>query len=370
MNASPGWFRSLGRTGVKVSPLTLGAMNFGAIYNPDRDEAARVIAAALDAGINIIDTADVYSEGESEEIVGKALRGKRDNVVLASKFHGQIGTEVNQRGNSRRWILRAVEDSLRRLGTDYLDLYQVHRPDPDTDLDDTLGALSDLVRQGKIRYYGTTTFEPHQVLEAQYLARARGYARPATEQPPYSILARGIERALLPVAEQFGLGTLTWSPLAGGWLSGRWKRGEQVETSARAVRNAPRHDPELPVNRVKREAAEKLLDLADASGVTLAGLSVAWVLRHPAVTSVIIGPRTLAQLTPLLDAPSLVLDDDLLDAIDAIVPPGVTLNPADEGYAPPSLTDKARRRLVVPAGTPTVGAGVAPADADRQDVSR
>jgi len=361
MTTSPDWYRPLGRTGVRVSPLTLGAMNFGATFNPDHAEAERVIAAALDAGINIIDTADVYSQGESEEIVGRAIKGKRDDIVLASKFHGQIGTEVNQRGNSRRWITASVEASLRRLDTDHLDLLQVHRPDPDTDIDDTLGALSDLVRAGKIRYYGTTTFEPHQVLEAQYVARARGYVVPSTEQPPYSILARGVERGLLPVAQQFGLGTLTWSPLAGGWLSGRWRRGETVQTSARAERNAPRHDQELPANRLKREAAEQLLDLADAAGIGLVDLSLAFVLQHPGVTSVIIGPRTLDQLTSQLGAPSITLDDDLLDAIDAIVPPGVTLNPADAGYAPPSITDASARRRVVPAGTATVGTGISTA---------
>ncbi|WP_432827276.1 aldo/keto reductase [Dactylosporangium sp. CA-092794] len=350
MAGTAGWFRPFGRTGVKVSPLTLGAMNFGADFNPDRTEAERVIAAAVDAGINVIDTADVYSQGESEEIVGRALRGRRDRIVLASKFHGQFGTGVNDRGNSRRWIHRAVEASLRRLNTDHLDLYQVHRPDPDTDLDETLGALSDLVRQGKIRYYGTSTFEPHQVLEAQYLARAGGHVAPSSEQPPYSILARGIERALLPVVEQFRLGTLTWSPLAGGWLSGRWRRGAEVASSARAGIMASRHDPASAANRRKRQAAEQLLDLADAAGLGLVELSLAWVLRHPAVTSVIIGPRTVDQLAGPLTAPSIALDDDLLDAIDRIVPPGVTLNPADAGYAPPSITDPRTRRRAVPRG--------------------
>jgi aryl-alcohol dehydrogenase-like predicted oxidoreductase len=351
------WFRPLGRTGVQVSAMTLGAMNFGADFNPDRAEAERVIAAALDAGINLVDTADVYSQGESEEIVGRAVKGRRDEVVLASKFHGQLGTGVNQRGNSRRWINRAVEGSLRRLGTDHLDLYQVHRPDPGTDLQETIGALSDLVREGKIRYYGTSTFEPHQVLEAQYVARAEGLVAPSTEQAPYSILARGIERALLPVAEQFRLGTLTWSPLAGGWLSGRWRRGTEVPTSTRVGTMASRHDPESSANQLKREAAEQLLDLAEAAGLTLVDMSLAWVLSHPGVSSVIVGPRTVAQLESQLGAPSVVLDDDLLDAIDMIVAPGVTLNPADAGYAPPSITDASTRRRVVPLSRRTVGAG-------------
>lgn len=358
MSTTSGWYRPLGRTGVKVSPLTLGTMNFGSAFNPDREEALRVIHTALDAGINLVDTADVYSQGESEEIVGQALKGRRDDVVLATKFHGSIGEEVNHRGNSRRWVIKAVEDSLSRLGTDHIDLYQVHRPDPETDIEETLGALSDLVRQGKIRYYGTSTFEPHQVLEAQLIAGDRGLVRPSTEQPPYSILARGIERSLLPVAQQFGLGVLPWSPLAGGWLSGRWRKGADVAPSARAKRNAARHDPELPENRSKREAAEHLAELADQAGINLIELSLAFTLRHPGVSSVIIGPRTLDQLTNQLNAAHLDLHDDVLDAIDEIVPPGVTLNPADAGYQPPSLTDPDQRRRRLPPGVDATGEGV------------
>jgi aryl-alcohol dehydrogenase-like predicted oxidoreductase len=346
------WFRPLGRTGVQVSALTLGAMNFGSAFSTDPTEASRIIDAALDAGINLIDTADVYSQGESEEIVGRALRGRRDSVVLASKFHGQMGADVNRRGNSRRWINRAVDDSLHRLGTDHIDLYQVHRPDPSTPLEETLGALSDLVRAGKIRYYGTSTFEPHHVLEAQYLARSSHFVPASTEQAPYSLLARGVERALLPVAQQFALGVLTWSPLAGGWLSGRWRRGVDVQTSSRIGVMGSRHDPETPENRRKRQAAEQLLDLAEAADMSLVDMSLAWVLRHPAVSSVIVGPRNLDQLESQLRAPRIVLDDDLLDAIDAIVPPGVTLNPADAGYAPPSITDPATRRRPVAASQP------------------
>lgn len=356
---TPDWFRPFGRTGVHVSPLTLGAMNFGSQFGTGRDEAARIVAAALDAGVNVIDTADVYSQGESEEIVGHAIKGKRDRIVLASKFHGRLGNDVNRGGNSRRWLTSAVEESLRRLCTDHLDLYQVHRPDPHTDLGETLGALSDLVRAGKIRYFGTSTFEPHQVLEPQYLARAGGLVAASSEQAPYSILARGIERALLPVAEQFRLGVLTWSPLAGGWLSGRWRRGEQVTSSGRVGTMGSRHDQTTPSNLLKRVAAENLLDLSEAAGISLVELSLAWVLRHPGVTSVIIGPRTLDQLNQQLPAPGITLDDDLMDAIDEIVPPGVTLNPADAGYAPPSITEPRRRRL--PAGVPTVGVGEGPA---------
>lgn len=338
--------RLLGRTGVRVSPLTLGAMNFGATGNPDHGESIRIIHTALDAGINVIDTADVYSQGESETIVGKALAGgRRDDVVLATKFHGAIGDEINHRGNSRRWIHRAVEDSLRRLGTDHIDLYQVHRPEPGTDIDDTLGALSQLVQQGKIRYFGTSTFEPHEIVEAQWTAQRRNRERPATEQPPYSILARGAERAVLPLAQRYGLGVLPWSPLAGGWLSGRYRRDQTDPGPSRRVpRHRSRHDPELPANQRKRAAVERLTDLADESGLSLIHLSLAFVLHHPAVSSVIIGPRTLDHLQSQLGAVKVVLSDEILDRIDEIVAPGVTLNPADEGYQPPSLTDPAVRR--------------------------
>jgi aryl-alcohol dehydrogenase-like predicted oxidoreductase len=355
LSPTPGWYRPLGRTGIKVSTLTLGTMNFGPRYHPDDDLAVRVISSALDAGINFIDTADVY---DSEEVVGRALKGRREDVVLASKFFNRRGPDINHRGASRRWIFKAVEESLRKLDTDYLDLYQLHKPDPDTDIDETLGALSDLVHQGKIRYFGTTTSEAHHLVELQHVARERGHIRPVTEQPPYSILARDAERALLPVAEQYGLGVLTWSPLAGGWLSGRWRRGENVTASSRAKGNLPRHDPERLENVVKREAVEQLADLADEAGIRLATVSIAWILRHPAVSSVIVGPRTPQQLASLLEAPSLHLAGDLLDAIDAIVPPGVTLNPADRGWTPPSLSDAGRRRRSLPNGTKTVGAGV------------
>jgi aryl-alcohol dehydrogenase-like predicted oxidoreductase len=355
LSPTPDWYRPLGRTGIKVSPLTLGTMNFGPRYHPDDELAVRLISAALDAGINFIDTADVY---DSEEVVGRALKGRRDDVVLASKFFNSRSPEINHRGASRRWIFKAVEASLHKLDTDYLDLYQLHKPDPDTDYDETLGALSDLVHQGKIRYFGTTTSEAHHLVEMQHIARERGHVRPVTEQPPYSILARDAERALLPVAEQYGLGVLTWSPLAGGWLSGRWRRGERVSASSRAKGNAPRHDPDRLENGVKREAAEQLGDLANEAGIPLATLSIAWILRHPAVTSVILGPRTLEQLSSLLQAPSLVLDDDLLDAIDSIVPPGITLNPADRGWTPRSLGDARLRRRPVPKGAKTIGSGV------------
>ncbi|MCX4099204.1 aldo/keto reductase [Nocardia sp. alder85J] len=338
--------RHLGRTGVLVSPLTLGAMNFGAWANRDHDDAIRIVHRALDAGITVVDTADVYSQGENEEIVGRALAGRRDDVLLATKFHGQIGADPNAQGNSRRWILRAVEDSLRRLGTDHIDLYQVHRPDPAVPLEETLWALDDLVTAGKIRYYGTTTFEPHQLVEAQWIAADRQLRGPVTEQPPYSILARGAERATLPIAQRYGLGVLTWSPLAGGWLSGRYRSGADAPASTRLDRQPHRHDPALPVNQRKRALAEELSKLADEAGLSPVHLALAFVLQHPAVSTVIVGPRTLDQLDSQLGAVDVRLSADVLDRIDEIVAPGVTVNAADEGYLPPALTDSTLRRRV------------------------
>jgi aryl-alcohol dehydrogenase-like predicted oxidoreductase len=338
-------YRPFGRTGLKVSPLTLGTMMFGGYGNADHADSIRIIHRALDAGINLVDTADVYSQGESETIVGKALEGRRDDVVLATKFHGRMGDDVNRFGNSRRWILREVEDSLRRLRTDWIDLYQVHRPETDTDIEETLGALSDLVHAGKIRYVGTSTFLPSQLVEAQYVARGRGLVRPVAEQPPYSILARAVEREVLPVAERHSVAVLPWSPLAGGWLSGRYRRGEaSLPTSTRAERQPGRHDPTLPENARKLEAVLALTDLAEEAGVSLVHLALAFVLEHPAVTSAIIGPRTFEHLEAALDADKVSLGHDVLDRIDEIVPPGTTLNDADAGYVPPAVAELSLRR--------------------------
>ncbi|WUT00086.1 aldo/keto reductase [Streptomyces sp. NBC_00708] len=343
-------YRDFGRTGVKVSPLCLGTMMFGARGNPDHDDSVRIIHHALDAGINFVDTADVYSAGESETIVGKALAGgRRDNVVLATKFHGSLGTDPNEQGNSRRWIIREVENSLRRLGTDWIDLYQVHRPEPGTDFDETLGALSDLVHQGKIRYIGTSTFEPSAIVEGQWTAERRGRERVVAEQPPYSVLARGIEREVLPTARRYGLAVLTWSPLAGGWLSGRYRKGAGQPDSSRAARQAERFDIASPENAAKLDAAEALAQLADEAGITLVQLALAFVLEHPAVTSAIIGPRTLEQLTSQLGADQVRLSQDVLDRIDKIVPPGTNLSSRDAGYHPADLTDPALRRRSHPA---------------------
>jgi aryl-alcohol dehydrogenase-like predicted oxidoreductase len=336
--------RQLGATGVMVSPLCLGAMMFGAWGNPDHEDSIRVIHRALDAGVNFVDTADVYSRGESEEIVGKALKGRRDHVVLATKFHGAMGDDPNEQGNSRRWIMQEVESSLRRLRTDWIDLYQVHRPEPDTDVDETLGALTDLVRAGKIRYFGSSTFPAHAIVEAQWTAERRGRERFTCEQPPYSILVRGIERDVLPVCERYGMGVIPWSPLAGGWLSGRYRKGVDLPESTRAQRIPQRYDLSLPENRAKLEAADALAQLADEAGISLIHLAIAFVLRHPAVTAPIIGPRTMEQLESQLGAVEVELDDALLDRIDAIVPPGTNLNPVDAGYTPPALANPALRR--------------------------
>ncbi len=344
-------YRQLGRTGVQVSPLTLGAMMFGGWGNSDHDECIRIIHRALDAGINVIDTADVYARGESEEIVGAALKGRRDDVILATKFHGAMDDDdPNKAGNSRRWIIREVENSLRRLRTDHIDLYQVHRPRPEIDIDETLGALSDLVRQGKIRYFGTSTFLPSQIVEAQWVAERRHRERPVTEQPPYSILAREVERDVLPTAQRYGLGVLPWSPLAGGWLSGRYRRGEVAPTSSRQERQPARHDIDSPANARKLEAVYALSGLADEAGLSLIHLALAFVLEHPAVSSAIIGPRTLDHLESQLGVEKVTLTRDVLDRIDEIVPPGTTFNEADKGYAPPGLTDVALRRR-----TPSLG---------------
>ncbi|MFC9127821.1 aldo/keto reductase [Streptomyces sp. NPDC057099] len=337
--------RLLGRTGLSVSKMCLGAMMFGPWGNPDHDEATRTIHRALDAGINFIDTADVYSHGESEEIVGRAIKGRRDDIVLATKFHNPMGDDPNQRGNSRRWIMRAVEDSLRRLGTDYIDLYQAHRPSPDTDIEETLGALTDLVRQGKVRYLGSSTFPGSQIVEAQWAARDRRLERFVCEQAPYSMLVRGIEADVLPAAARHGMGVITYSPLAGGWLSGRWRQDADLPTPSPArQRLVDRFDMSLPVNQRKLEAAEALAQVAEDAGMTLIEMAIAFALNHPAVTSALIGPRTLQHLETQLPAADVTLDPAVLDRIDAIVTPGTVINPADSSFANPALEPTARRR--------------------------
>jgi aryl-alcohol dehydrogenase-like predicted oxidoreductase len=340
--------RKLGATGISVSPLCLGAMMFGAWGNTDHDESIAIIHAALDAGINFIDTADVYSRGESEKIVGKALKdGRRDSVVLATKAHGRMhDTDPNQFGNSRRWLVKEVEASLKRLKTDWIDLYQIHRPEPDTDIDQTLGALSDLVAAGKVRAIGSSTFPAWQIVQAQWVAEKRGRERFMCEQPPYSMLIRAVERDVLPACEEYGMGVIGWSPLAGGWLSGRYtKGGESPGESRRAQMIPSRYDMSIPGNQAKLAAAEKLAEVAEQAGMPLIEMSIRFVTSHRAVTAAIIGPRTMEQLQsqlPALEEP--VLSGEVLDRIDEVVPPGTNVNQADTGWDPPWLTDPSLRR--------------------------
>ena len=336
-------YRTLGRTGVHVSKLCLGTMMFGVWGNTDHDDCTRIIHRALDAGINFVDTADVYSAGESEEIVGKALKGRRDNVVLATKFWGPMGEDPNHGGVSRRWIITEVENSLRRLGTDRIDLYQMHRPDPNTDIDETLGALTDLVHQGKVRYIGSSSFSAGEIVEAQWTARDRRLERFRTEQPPYSLLVRGIELDVLPTARRHGMGILTYSPLAGGWLSGSWS-ADSSPTSPARQRLVARFDMSLAENQRKLAVVEQLAKVADEAGVSLIELAIAFVVNHPAVTSAIIGPRTMEQLDSQLPAADVALDPAVLDRIDEIVAPGVNLNPADTSYGEQVLQPSLRRR--------------------------
>ena len=337
-------YRTLGKTGIKVSPLCLGAMMLGDWGNKDHAEGVRIIHRALDAGINFIDTADVYSAGESEEIVGEALaQVDRSRVVLATKVHSPMGNDPNAQGNSRRWIMAECEHSLRRLGVDYIDLYQIHRPDDTVDVDETLGALSDLVHAGKIRSFGSSTFPAEQIVEAQWVAERRGRERFMTEQPPYSILVRAIERDVLPVAQTYGMGVIPWSPLAGGWLSGKFGDGKE-NSSRRATRVPGRYDLSLPANQRKLEIVTELSGLADEAGLTMIELALAFVLEHPAVSAAIIGPRTMDQLESQLTAPEVRLEAAVLDRIDGIVAPGTNVNAEDAGWAPSVLSKPRLRR--------------------------
>jgi aryl-alcohol dehydrogenase-like predicted oxidoreductase len=342
-------YRPLGRTGIRVSELCLGAMMLNAGGNPDHEDGARIVHRALDAGVNFVDTADAYAAGESEEIVGKALEGRRDDVVLATKVGLPFDDDPNHRGTSRRWIRRAVEGSLRRLRTDHIDLYQVHRLDPHTGLDETLGALSELVREGKVRAIGVSNASGAELVEAHWLAERRGHERFATDQPAYSMLTRAIEYDVLPTAERHGMGVLTYRPIEAGWLSGRFRKGRPVEPSgspARRARFADQLDPENPANAAKLDAVEQLALLAEDAGLTLVQLAVAFAVRHPAVTSTIIGPRTIEHLDGYLAADGVVLSDDVLDRIDEIVPPGHTVNVGDNMWhtSTTALEAASRRR--------------------------
>ncbi|WP_407552211.1 aldo/keto reductase [Streptomyces sp. Pv4-95] len=338
-------YRTLGGTGIEVSAYCLGTMNFGLAGNPDHDDCTRIIHTALDQGINFVDTADMYSAGESETIVGKALKGRRDDVVLASKLHFQMGEGRNRSGNSRRWIVQAVEESLARLNTDRIDLYQVHRPDYTTDIEETLGALTDLVQQGKIRAFGCSAFPVEDIVESHHVSERRGLQRFRTEQPPYSMLARGIERAVLPACQRYRMGVLTWSPLAFGFLSGQYRLGQDIDlTKGRPAAVPSRFDPSIPANQAKLEAVEQFIDLASDLGCTLPELALAFVTTHPAVTSAIIGPRTMKQLEDAVKGASVTLDEAALDRIDEIVPPGTNLYDPIASWPPPAVADSALRR--------------------------
>ncbi|GAA2394440.1 aldo/keto reductase [Dactylosporangium salmoneum] len=333
--------RPLGRTGIQVSPYCLGTMTFGPAGNPDHDDCVRIIHRALDAGINFIDTADVYGgDGETERIVRKALRGRRDDVVLATKVNGPMGADPNRRGNSRRWIVTAVDASLRRLGVDHIDLYQVHHPEPGTDIEEALAALTDLQRAGKVRAIGHSSLPAAEIVEAQWVSERRGLARFRTEQPPYSILNRGIEREVLPVCARYGIGTLVWSPLAMGLLTGRYRKGGGEQASQARMHWVPRH----MTDERKLDAVERLVPIAEQAGLSLTHLALAFTITHPAVTSAIIGPRTMAHLDDLLAGAGATLDDDILDRIDEVVPPGVDLGPIDVSYVPPELAQPHLRR--------------------------
>lgn len=335
-------YRTLGRTGIKVSPYCLGAMMFGKLANPDHDDCVRIIHKALDAGVNFIDTADAYSRGESEEIVGKALKGRRDTIVLATKAHLPMGEDPNQQGNSRRWLIQAVDASLRRLQTDYIDLYQIHRPSPDTDIEETLSALTDLMRAGKVRAIGTSTFPVSEIVEAQWIAEKRGLARFRTEQPPYSILDRGIEREVVPTCQRYGMGVMVWSPLSKGMLTGRYRKGQPLPDSLRV-----KYFPKQMSDERSLDAVEQLIKVADEAGMSLTHMAMAFVMAHPGVTSALLGPRTMQHLDDLLAGAEVRLSDDILDKIDQIVPPGVDLGVNEAAYTPPAIVKADLRRRSV-----------------------
>src|SRR5690349_21594457 len=308
---------------------------FATSMGNDPADSARIIHKAIDAGINVVDTADAYED--SEEVVGKALEGRRDDVVLATKFGRPIGQDPNHRGGSRRWIVAAVEGSLRRLRTDHIDLYQLHRPDPDTDIEETLAALTDLIRSGKVRAIGASQTPASDIVEAQWAAERRGLQRFRTEQPPYSILSRGIEREVLPIAQRYGMGVLVWGPLAQGMLTGRIRKGQQTDLRRAALFKAFSDERRL-------DAVEQLIPLAEKAGLPMTHLAVAFAIAHPSVTSAIIGPHTMEQLDDLLAGAGVTLTDDILDRIDEIVPPGTDVGPLDQAYLPPELLNPSLRR--------------------------
>ena len=328
-------YRTLGRTGIQVSPYALGTLMFATSMGNTAEDSARIIHKALDAGINFVDTADAY--GDSEEVVGKALEGRRDDVVLATKFSRPTGQDPNHQGASRRWIVTAVENSLRRLRTDHIDLYQLHRLDPRTDIEETLAALTDLIRSGKVRAIGSSNTPAADIVEAQWVAERRGLARFHTEQPAYSILSRGIEREVLPTTQRFGLGTVVWGPLGQGLLTGRVRKNQE-NTLRRAEFVQHVHDEH------RLDAVEKLIPLAAEAGLPMTHLAMAFTIAHPGITSALIGIRTMEHLDGLLKGLEVTLTDDVLDRIDEIVPPGTDVGTLDQAYQSPALTDSALRR--------------------------
>ena len=329
-------YRTLGRTGIKVSPYGLGALMFATqVGNSDPKDSIRIIHKALDSGINLIDTADAY--GDSEEIVGRALKGRREHVVLTTKVSRPMGADPNQRGASRRWIMTAIENSLRRLQTDHIDVYQIQRPDPDTDIEETLSAMTDLIRSGKVRAIGTSTMPASDIVEAQWVAERRGLERFRTEQPPYSILNRSIEREVLPVAQRYGMGVLVWGPLGQGMLTGRVRRGQDTDVIRAKFHTAFRDERRLDV-------VEQLIPLAQEAGLSMTHLAMAFAIAHPAVTSALLGARTMEQLDDLLAGLDVALTDDVLDRIDEIVPPGTDIGTLDQAYVPPAMQNTSLRR--------------------------
>jgi aryl-alcohol dehydrogenase (NADP+) len=334
-------YRPLGKTGIKVSAYCLGTMMFGKLGNPDHEACVRMIHKSIDAGINYVDTADAYNRGESEEILGKALKGRRDHVVIGTKVYHPMGEDPNQRGGSRRWLMRAVDDSLRRMQTDYIDLYQLHRPTPETDIEESLSALTDLLRAGKVRAIGTSTFPASDIVDAQWVAERRGLARFRVEQQPYSILNRAIEREVLPTCQRHGMGVAAWSPLAKGLLTGKYRKGQQQPDTLRA-----KYFPKLMSDERSLDAVEQLNEIAQDASLSLIHMSLAFVVSHPAIASAIIGPRTMEQLDDLLAGAGVTLDDAILDRIDAIVPPGIDVAPLEgAAYSPPAIMHSALRRM-------------------------
>lgn len=339
--------RRLGSSRVDVSAIGLGTMMFGAWGNPDREQCRRMLDMALDAGITLVDTADIYDFGVSEDMLGEFLTGRRERVVLATKFGNAMDDDPLHRGGSQRWVREAVTDSLRRLRTDHIDLYQMHRPDPDVPFEETLGALDELVREGLVGAVGTSCFPSEQLVESQWIAARRNFVRPTSEQPPYSILCRGVERAVFPMCRRYDVGAIVWAPLNGGWLTGKYRRDEAPPASSRAAREPDHFDHGSNWREIKLDLVERLEKVATEAGVSLTGLALGFALAHPAVSAVLLGPRTPEQLADLLTLADVRLDHDTLAAIDAIVPPGTDVNPADAGYTPHWLAQEHLRATAV-----------------------